>query len=508
VATIERMADSALDRPGAAVAADSVAAYALLAVLQADAGDAAGAFATLERKQAQALRVSLATNERDIARGATAEEREAERAADVALVTLRVQLEREAALPKPDDARVRQLQERIDLATARRHAQRARLFGRLPALRIWRGLAPPAVAADAAAALPDPGTVMLELAIDDDDLLAVTALRTAEGVEFHARLTAISRQAIAERVARALDPDVLRNTDAWRGAAAELVALFPADAWRELAAGRRALVVPDGVLWRVPFEALPAGAHYLGDSTTVVYAGSLTSLVRAPAGPLATATIPLLAVGFPALTAGDRESVAATAPTWTLRPPDAAEGELRAIAARFSDPPDARLSGAAATEAAFRDRAPSASVLHLAAPFRVNGASALFSPLLLSKDETPAADRTAANDGLLQARELMNLDLMAGVAVLSDGAAISTRDAAPAVATVQWAWHAAGVPSLVLARWTADEAASAVLLAELHARLRSGDPPETALQGAQRLLRAAGHTSAPYFWAGWEVVGR
>jgi CHAT domain-containing protein len=46
------------------------------------------------------------------------------------------------------------------------------------------------------------------------------------------------------------------------------------------------------------------------------------------------------------------------------------------------------------------------------------------------------------------------------------------------------------------------------MLAEMHARLQAGDTPEAALQSAQGMLRAAEATDAPYFWAGWMVVGR
>ena len=42
----------------------------------------------------------------------------------------------------------------------------------------------------------------------------------------------------------------------------------------------------------------------------------------------------------------------------------------------------------------------------------------------------------------------------------------------------------------------------------VYSRLRAGDTPETALQTAGRELRTAEATSAPYFWAGWQVVGR
>ena len=149
------------------------------------------------------------------------------------------------------------------------------------------------------------------------------------------------------------------------------------------------------MLWRVPFEALPVKSGELADGTTVLYAGSLTSLVRPPLAAAETATVPLLAVGSPDLPAATRERVGATAPGWTLRSSDAADAEMRAVSVPFAEPSAAVLSGAAATEPAVRAQAGAASALHLAAPFRINGASPLFSPILLAVAPAPPADAPA-----------------------------------------------------------------------------------------------------------------
>ena len=112
-----------------------------------------------------------------------------------------------------------------------------------------------------------------------------------------------------------------------------------------------------------------------------------------------------------------------------------------------------------------------------------------------------------ANDSALEAREIMNLDLHAGVAVLSDGAAMTMRDAADEVGAVGWAWRAAGVPAIVLPRWPADDAVSTELLAALHARLRAGDAPDVALQAARAGDPLAPRDSAPFYWASWMLIG-
>lgn len=507
VAAVQRLAAAALERPDYRVSSDTVAAYALLAVLQAEAGDAAAAFATAEQRRAHALRIDLARNERDIARGMTPAERDAERASAAELVSLHAQLSHEKALPKPDAARVSRFDEKIAAATSTRREQQAQLFQRLPELRAWRGLAPAAMPADVAPLLDADGTIVAEFVIDDDSVLAIVGERTGETVAFHASMAAVSRQTLAERVARALDPAALGTVETWRKASADVVASIPADALARITAARRVILVPDGILWRVPFEALPDKSTEVAEATDVVYAGSITSLLRAPAIQAQAPALPLLAVAAPEIAAGLRDRITSTSPGWVLRPAEAGDAEARAIAARFTEPAAALLGGAAATERAFRAQAPAAALLHLAAPFRINSASALFSPALLSPDGPPAPETDATDDGVLEAREVMSLDLHARAVVISDGAAMSMRDAAEQVPTVRWAWRIAGVPSMVMPRWPTDAAAASDFLGEFYQRIIDGDAPEAALQGARALLRAREETRAPYYWAGWMLIG-
>lgn len=503
---VERMARGSLDG-GDLPPADGAGAYALLAVLQAEAADWAGAFLTVERGRVHTLRGALARNERDIARDMTAAEREDERqlAADVA--SLRAQLDHQQALPKPDVERVARLRPRLVSAVGKRTAQRDQLFARLPDLGTWRGLVAPATMDQAATMLTAEGEVFAEFVIDDEELLVLLLVRGAETVESRAFAAPVSRQDLAERIARAVDPAALRSVEAWRLASADLMSTIPAGAWAAIAAAPRAIIAPDDVLWRVPFEALPVDAGFLADRTTVVYAGSATSLVRVPAAAAPTAALSVVAIGAPELPVSIRDRVQATAPGWTLRATDAADLEIRAVSSAFEDPPPTILSATGATESALRAQAGGAALLHVAAPFRMNGASPLFSQVLLTPD-TVSGDPPSDKDGVLETREVMNLDLHARVAVLSDGASTTMRGASPAADTVRWAWRAAGVPSIILSRWATDDTASLAMLKELYGRLKAGDIPEVALQTARTAVRASEDTRAPYFWAGWMVVGR
>ena len=144
--------------------------------------------------------------------------------------------------------------------------------------------------------------------------------------------------------------------------------------------------MPDDVLWRVPFEALPVDDGFLGDRTTIVYAGSATSLYHAAIrasriGHAAAAC--RCGAGCPCT---HTRSSASHRTRVDVRPPDSTGAEVRSIASVFDDPPAAILTGEAATESAVRAQAAGASIVHIAAPFRMNGASPLFSAILLSAE--------------------------------------------------------------------------------------------------------------------------
>ena len=264
------------------------------------------------------------------------------------------------------------------------------------------------------------------------------------------------------------------------------------------------LIAPDDVLWHVPFEALPVeGGTPLGDRTIVRYVASATSLLPPPEESTREVT-PLLAVASPELTVLAKERMSATAPDWAVAADAAREADARAAAGMMGAAPDAVLNGGAATELAFRERAPGAAIIHIGAPFRVNSASPLFSPILLGGETNATA---IERDGILEARELFNLDLHARAVVFTDGAALSMRAAAPSVDTVWWAWRAAGVPSIVVPRWTADATATTTLLEAFYTQIKAGAPADEAMQRARKGMRAREDTRAPVFWAGWIVLG-
>lgn len=520
VDVVDAMARAALDQPSKRMSADSASAFTFLAVLEAEAGTPSAAFETVERGHAHALHVALAANERDIVRRMSAEAREAEREAAARVGSLQAQIDKEEGLPKPNAQRIAQLRQALESAAARRTLQREEMFDRWPELRTWRGLAPPVTAAEVEAFVAADGAPVVQLLIDQDDLLAVTAAPGAGGgVRFAASVSATSRRTLGELVAAAVARESLEDANEWRTRSAPLAAAIPADARALLTTSKRATLIVDDFLWRVPFEALPIEEAYLASSVELTYAMSVTALVRAreadrpAAAGQGVALAPAVGAAAPALSEERLALVSATSPDWRLRDAEVASREAMAFGGRFDDPPTVSRTGAEATEGALRAGLAGARLAHIGAPFRVSSASPMFSSILLAEPPPPPAPEAGApvvvridpaDDGVLEGREVANLDVSADVVVLSDGTALSMRDAAGALPTVRWLWRAAGAGTIVFRRWTDDHASADAMLGDFHARVRAGEVPLDALAAARRTLRAD-PPQAPWYWASWIV---
>ena len=504
VAAVRRIADAALTRPAFAAPRDVTLAYANLAILHGEAGDAAAAWDAVEEMRARALRNALAAHEREISRGMTEEERAAERALAVELTALHGLRDRETRMATPDRERVKRFDAAIAPLTEKRAVAQQQLFARLPDLAAWRGLAPPATHADLTPALLADGQLIVQFVVGDQELLVLTARRTADAVRSAAHLVPIKRTLLAEQVAQAVASIPLADDGLWRKEAHAISEVLLAPVLDQLATAKTVVIIPDDMLWRVPFEALPHGTSYLGDRVRVTYAPSVTAMVRERPEPGEPPAFRIAIVAGPSVPSVVVDSLKATAPTWTLRAPAAAIAQAARVEAVAGAEQVLLLAGDAATEEAVRGAAATASVLHLEGPVRVNAASPLFSPVLLAAPPVTSEAVPLARNGVLEAREVPAAGFTARLTVFADPAALSMRDAAAAVTALHWVWRAGGTEALLLRRWDGDEAAAHQLLAAFYEGVKAGASAADALHAAQQTLRKAGAPAAS--WAGWIVV--
>jgi CHAT domain-containing protein len=164
--------------------------------------------------------------------------------------------------------------------------------------------------------------------------------------------------------------------------------------------------------------------------------------------------------------------------------------------------------GAEAREGRLKAEATQARVLHFATHGTLNNASPMYSHLVLAQGDTN-------EDGLLEAWELMQLDLKADLAVLSACETARGRfGAGEGIIGLTWAMFIAGVPSTVVSQWKVESASTRDLMLAFHRRMReSSGAAQSSATKAEALRHAAlklmknPETSHPFYWAGFVLVG-
>lgn len=276
---------------------------------------------------------------------------------------------------------------------------------------------------------------------------------------------------------------------------------------------KRLIIVPDGKLHLLPFDALVAadGRRVLA-SHVVSYAPSATVLKllldREPTIP----ELSLLAVGDVQYQSGSESVLAAQGNTTRgvfdiegakfVELPSTAE-EIASVAEVAGDAALA-LSGPEATESAFKamplDRY---QVLHLAVHGIANVQFPHRAALVLG------ADPVAGDDGLLQVREILNLKLTAELVTLSAcDTAAGRLQGQEGIASIVRAFLLAGARTAVASLWAADDIFTTALMRRFYAQLGQGIDRASALRNAKlEMLERFGDQALPYHWAGFTMVG-
>lgn len=266
-------------------------------------------------------------------------------------------------------------------------------------------------------------------------------------------------------------------------------------------AGRTLCIVPHLDLWRLPFHALQrTDRRHVAEAHALFYAPAASMLTVAVKRPRAAAE--LLAIANPSIDGGTASAFRSRYRDAAVGPLPDAEAEVRALARLYRGKDQRVYIGAEARESVFKREAGHYRVLHVATHGMLDGASPMFSSLLLATGGEPD------EDGLLEAREIAGLRLAADVAVLAacDTARgrISTGDG---VMGMSWALLIAGCPNAVVSQWKAESAATARLMVDFHRRLVAGTPLPVAMQDAQRALLRERRYAHPFYWAPFVLVG-
>ena len=488
--------------------------YHAMVELLASEGRPAEALTFAERARARVLLDVLQTGRVNVTKAMSPQEQEQERKLNDQLVSLNTQISRESIHPKPDQARLTELRAQLQKARLDFEAFQTNLYAAHQELRAQRGEAQPLRLEETAALLPDAASALLEYVVTEDKsyLFAITKADGKTDVEVSVYTLPVKRDDLA-RLTEGFRRQLAGRDLDFRASARKLYDLLLKPAQR-LLSGKSSLVIsPDDKLWELPFQALlTSDGRYLIERSAVSYVPSLTVLRemnaqrgKHRAGRRAdTAGYSLLALGNPAIGKETIERAALTLRDEKLEPLPEAEHEVKALGQLYGGARSKVYIGAEAREDRLKAEAAQARVLHFATHGILNNASPMYSHLALARGDK-------SEDGLLEAWELMQMDLRADLAVLSACETARGRiGAGEGVVGLSWALFVAGVPATVVSQWKVESAATRELMVAFHRQLRPSATQTTkaaALRQAALSVLKKPATSHPFYWAGFVLVG-
>lgn len=508
--------------------------YAMVDLLLAQ-NNRAEAFAYAERAKGRVLLDVLDRGRENITGAMTIDERAQEKRLNETVVALNSQLRRETLDPKADAARIAGIESQLRDARLAHEAYQTRIYAAHPGLKIQRGEVEPLTLEEVAPLIPDAETALLEFTVTAEKayLFVITKSVETKGVEMKVYPLDVKVNELTNLVLQ-FRTRLADNTLDFRGGARQLYDLLLLPAQAQIKGKKSLCIVPDGALWELPFQALqPAENRYLLEDHALFYVPSLSvlralktretpsgSAANAPqanapgatmtktrANPLPTSRT-LLAFGNPEISKPIAAQAKLVNRDGNLNRLPEAEREVKSLTQFYGPAASKILTGNDAREETFKAEAGRYRVLHFATHGTLDNYNPMYSHLVL-------ASASAGEDGFLEAREIIGLDINADLVVLSACQTARGRVAAgEGLIGMSWAFFVAGTPTTVASQWKVDSTSTTLLMSNFH-RLIAPQQSSGAVRvsKAEALREAALKVLAnpqyrhPFYWAGFVVVG-
>lgn len=466
----------------------------------------AEAFVYAERVKARVLLDVLHSGKIQIAQAMTAQELQEEKKWGKQLVELNEQIRRENQKEQPNEEIVRQLNAGLQKARLDFDSFRTKLYVTHPELKIRRGEAS-AIRMEEAADLMDPNTAMLEFIVTDEKTYLFVLSKESESVAARVYGIPIPQKDLIERV-QAFRGLIANRDPGFQKAATELYQLLLLPAVTEISAKTKLVLAPDAILWELPFQILKSEkGRFLLEEHALSYTPSLTVYREMKrlrkASPVEERT--LLAFGNPTLGKESAQQLKLIYRDEKLVPLPEAEKEVQALEKLYGSDKSQVYVREQAREDRLKQEAGSFGILHLATHGILNDMTPLYSQIVLAQGES-----TAKEDGLLEAWEVMNLNLKADLVLLSAcNTALGRVGRGEGMIGLTWAFFIAGSPAIVVSQWKVDSASTTQLMLEFHKNLRSSDSHSKAeaLRAAALKLMQTDQYRHPFYWAPFVVIG-
>jgi len=476
-----------------------VAAYHKLAECLLRCGQTEEALQVAEKAKARTLAEIMQTGKIDPKKRMTAEERRREEQLRERLTRLGIFLRSLQSQPNPDQKRLKQLLAQIAEARKAYESFRRELYLKHPDLAALRVELPPLSIAQLTQLVPDGRVAILEFLLGDDHSFVFVITRQNERATITTHHLKVRRDDVTKLVKSFRER--LQNRAFRLPEASTLYDLLIAPIEKALSGKTILCLVPDGVLWEVPFAALKdKSGKFLVERFAIAYAPSLTTLSAMQKVTRQRSEMrkgQLLALAYPSFGATRKIELPLRG---TFEELPQTEREAKAIAALFGKNAQVYLRNQA-TEERFKEEATRYRILHIATHAIFDASNPLYSGLLLARGKN--------EDGILEAWEIADMDLNAELLVLSAcETARGVIKEGEGLVGFGWAIFVAGCPSSLLTQWQVADKSTAELMVAFYRYWRTkGLSKAEALQQAQLNLLHGKPWAHPFFWSSFVLIG-
>lgn len=460
--------------------------YRLLAIISAMQGNWSAALESSEKGKGRIL-LDLYT---DSGLGASASLSEEERAEEMRLrskfLSLDMQSGRQAAEAETDPSKKNDLDLRLKDSRTALETFRNELYTRHPDLRMRRADFSMATLSDMQALLPDRSAALLEYELTaSGNYIFVVTRGSGESAEVSGYKLAVTDAELQKHVRRF--HQALSSRDPEFAAESKWLYTALVRPAQTILKGKSSLViVPDGLLWQVPFQALqrPDGV-YLIENASIAYAPSFTVLkaLKKTAQKRHSART-MLAMGNP-----DGET------------PVQAD-EVRALQQLYGEKSSRTYLGRDATVNQFRKSSAGFDVVHVAAHGIFNDREPMSSHMIL------ASSAGQPQAGWLRAREIQSLQLHAELVVLSGcETGQGTFEDGEGLLGMSWAVLAAGAHGSLASAWRVEASSTTQMMIAFHQEMLHGVNKAESLRRSEIKLIHSEKYKHPFYWAGFVFMG-
>lgn len=478
-----------------------------------------------ERAKSRALLDTLQKGRVNITKVMSASEQEEDRKLNGQIVSLNTQISREIIRNKPDEAVLADLQARRAKVRTDYEAFQINLYARYPELRIRRGQMRRPNLDEVAGLIPNASTAILEYVVTEDQAYLFVITREKQHYTDVESLSAtpslkvytlnITRIDLERRVA-VFDGRLSNRDSGILQPARELFELLIGPARADLKDKTNLIIVPDGVLWQLPFQALQRSAHrFLIEDYAISYAPSITvlremiALKEKYAKKTGNSQV-LLAVGNPDLGQTTAERLQPVLIDERLTRLPEAEKQVKMLGRLYGPNRSKIYVGAKATEDRVKRESGGFRILQLATHGILDDNNPTYSHLVLSQSQANENE-----DGLLEAREITNLDLNADLIILAAcNTARGRVSNGEGVIGIAWSFFVAGCPATVVSQWAVESRSTTQLMIQFHKNIKANiDGRKPGIGTAEELRRAAlkllktRRYRHPFYWAPFVVIG-